>query len=200
MSVYVCVYVSVCTYAWLCVYSVNLKIALLQLCVCVRVCVWVCVWVCCFPCRVDFYTHWVSYTHLYKYFIPIFNTLHFLSMHATWNHESCLSVSNWTSEGHSGIYEKNTVQRHWCVPSSGASFIKLAESTQHICVHTNEEMCVRQKQFQFIKPCVRLPACSPHLVLRSELVADLKAKTKSSTPCGSLGTGLPTPALNVRSP
>ena len=36
---------------------------------------------------------------------------------------------------------------------------------------------------------------SPHLVLGSELIADLKAKTKSSTPCGSLGTGLPTPGL-----
>ena len=36
---------------------------------------------------------------------------------------------------------------------------------------------------------------SPHLVLGSELVADLKAKTKSSTPCSSPGTGLPTPAL-----
>ena len=32
--------------------------------------------------------------------------------------------------------------------------------------------------------------------LGSELIADLKAKTKSSTPCGSLGTGLPTPELN----
>ena len=32
--------------------------------------------------------------------------------------------------------------------------------------------------------------------LGSELVADLKAKTKSSTPCGSPGTGLPTPALD----
>ena len=31
--------------------------------------------------------------------------------------------------------------------------------------------------------------------LGSELVADLKAKTKSSTPCGSPGTGLPTPGL-----
>ena len=31
--------------------------------------------------------------------------------------------------------------------------------------------------------------------LGSELVADLKAKTKSSTPRGSPGTGLPTPGL-----
>ena len=36
---------------------------------------------------------------------------------------------------------------------------------------------------------------SPHLVLGSELVADLKAKTKSSTRCGSLGTGLLTPGI-----
>ena len=33
--------------------------------------------------------------------------------------------------------------------------------------------------------------------LGSKLVADLNAKTKSSTPCGSPGTGLPTPGLGA---
>ena len=32
--------------------------------------------------------------------------------------------------------------------------------------------------------------------LGSEPVADFKVKTKTSTPCGSPGTGLPTPALD----